>query len=115
MKKKIKRPIKPKAITAKGFRDYEGLDVIARNAMLKSVSDIYYHYGFDVLETPAIETVEALGKFLPDIDRPNEGVFSWRDEDDNWLALRYDLTAPLARFFAQHRNDLTLPYRRFYF
>lgn len=113
MKKKIKRPIKPKAITAKGFRDYEGLDVIARNAMLKSVSDIYYHYGFDVLETPAIETVEALGKFLPDIDRPNEGVFSWRDEDDNWLALRYDLTAPLARFFAQHRNDLTLPYRRF--
>ncbi|MFO7757667.1 MAG: histidine--tRNA ligase, partial [Roseovarius sp.] len=61
----------------------------------------------------AVETVEALGKFLPDVDRPNEGVFAWQDEDDTWLALRYDLTAPLARVYAQHRNDLPTPYRRY--
>jgi len=64
-----------------------------------------------------METVEALGKFLPDVDRPNEGVFAWQEEDDkdqgDWLALRYDLTAPLARVFAQHQNDLPKPYRRF--
>jgi histidyl-tRNA synthetase len=60
-----------------------------------------------------VETVEALGKFLPDVDRPNEGVFAWQDEDEKWLALRYDLTAPLARVYAQHRNDLPTPYRRY--
>ena len=113
MKNKIKKQIRPKAQTPKGFRDYESYDVIERDKMLKSVSEIYHHYGFDLLETSAVETVEALGKFLPDVERPNEGVFSWKDEDDKWLALRYDLTAPLARFYAQYRNQLTLPYRRF--
>ncbi|MFN3577816.1 MAG: histidine--tRNA ligase, partial [Tabrizicola sp.] len=63
--------------------------------------------------TSAVETVEALGKFLPDVDRPNEGVFAWQDEDQDWLALRYDLTAPLARVAAQYRNDLPSPYRRY--
>ncbi|MFN5999012.1 MAG: histidine--tRNA ligase, partial [Paracoccaceae bacterium] len=72
-----------------------------------------HRYGFDPLETSAVETVEALGKFLPDVDRPNEGVFAWQDEDADWLALRYDLTAPLARVAAQYRNDLPSPYRRF--
>ena len=112
-KNRTSKLVRPKALTPKGFRDYEGLDVIKRDKMLKSVSEIYYQYGFDLLETSAVETVEALGKFLPDVDRPNEGVFSWRDEDDKWLALRYDLTAPLARFYAQNKNRLTLPYRRF--
>jgi len=78
---------------------------------------VYHHYGFDALESAAVETVEALGKFLPDVDRPNEGVFAWQefDEDDkgDWLALRYDLTAPLARVYAQHRNELPTPYRRY--
>lgn len=77
---------------------------------------VYHRYGFDALESSAVETVEALGKFLPDVDRPNEGVFAWQEADDEkWLALRYDLTAPpLARVYAQHRNDLpTPPYRRF--
>ena len=113
MKNKIKKFVRPKALTPKGFRDYEESDVIARDKILKSVGEIYHHYGFDLLETSAVETVEALGKFLPDVDRPNEGVFSWRDEDDKWLALRYDLTAPLARYYAQYRNQLTLPFRRF--
>ena len=113
MKNKIKKSIRPKAVTPKGFRDYEGTDIIERDIMLRSVSEVYHHYGFDGLETPAVETVEALGKFLPDVDRPNEGLFSWQDEEDKWLALRYDLTAPLARFYSQYKNRLTLPYRRF--
>ena len=70
-------------------------------------------HGFDPLETSAVETVEALGKFLPDVDRPNEGVFAWQEEDKDWLALRYDLTAPLARVYAQHRATLPTPYRRY--
>ena len=80
--------------------------------MLREIADVYQLYGFEQLETSAIETVEALGKFLPDVDRPNEGVFAWLEEED-WLALRYDLTAPLARVYAQHRNELPNPYRRF--
>ena len=81
--------------------------------MLARICAVYASYGFDPLESPAIETVEALGKFLPDVDRPNEGVFAWDDPDEGWLALRYDLTAPLARVFAQHRRDLPNPYRRY--
>ena len=81
--------------------------------MLDKVAEVYHRYGFDPLETSAVETVEALGKFLPDVDRPNEGVFGWQDEDADWLALRYDLTAPLARVAAQYRNDLPSPYRRY--
>ena len=103
---------KPKAETPKGFRDYFGAEVAERNAMLAKISQVYELYGFDALETSAVETVEALGKFLPDVDRPNEGVFAWL-EDTDWLALRYDLTAPLARVYAQHRQDLPTPYRRY--
>ena len=103
---------KPKAETPKGFRDYFGAEVAERRDMLAKISAVYELYGFDALETSAVETVEALGKFLPDVDRPNEGVFAWL-EDADWLALRYDLTAPLARVYAQHRNDLPTPYRRY--
>ncbi|MDB5657483.1 MAG: histidine--tRNA ligase [Cypionkella sp.] len=104
---------RPRAETPKGFRDYFGAEVTARKAMLDKIAEVYHRYGFDPLETSAVETVEALGKFLPDVDRPNEGVFGWQDEDADWLALRYDLTAPLARVAAQYRNDLPSPYRRF--
>jgi histidyl-tRNA synthetase len=107
---KIRRP---RAETPKGFRDYFGADVVERKAMLDKIAEVYHRYGFDPLETSAVETVEALGKFLPDVDRPNEGVFAWQDEDADWLALRYDLTAPLARVAAQYRNDLPSPYRRY--
>ena len=105
-------PRRPKAETPKGFRDSFGSEVTARNAMLARIAEVYQRYGFDPLETSAVETVEALGKFLPDVDRPNEGVFAW-EEDANWLALRYDLTAPLARVAAQYRNNLPSPYRRY--
>ncbi|SNX74402.1 histidyl-tRNA synthetase [Cereibacter ovatus] len=110
---KDKAPRRPRAETPKGFRDYFGADVTERKAMLDAVAEVYHRYGFDPLETSAVETVEALGKFLPDVDRPNDGVFGWQDEDGDWLALRYDLTAPLARVAAQFRNDLPSPYRRY--
>ena len=106
---------RPRAETPKGFRDYFGAEVMERKAMLDAITSVYHRYGFDPLETSAVETVEALGKFLPDVDRPNDGVFGWQDEDADWLALRYDLTAPLARVAAQFRNDLPSPYRRYAF
>jgi len=112
MSKDKKQP-RPKAETPKGFRDYFGTEVTERAEMLQKIAGVYHHYGFDALESSAVETVEALGKFLPDVDRPNEGVFAWQEEDSDWVALRYDLTAPLARVYAQYRNDLPTPYRRY--
>lgn len=109
-KGKVRRP---RAETPKGFRDYFGTDVTERNAMLGRIAEVYHRFGFDPLETSAVETVEALGSFLPDVDRPNAGVFAWQDADEAWMALRYDMTAPLARVYAQHRNDLPTPYRRY--
>lgn len=110
---KPKKNPRPKAQTPKGFADYFGKDVTERAEMLQVIAGVYHRYGFDALETSAVETVEALGKFLPDVDRPNEGVFAWQEEDGDWMALRYDMTAPLARVYAQHRNDLPNPYRRY--
>ncbi|MBT9386925.1 histidine--tRNA ligase [Pseudooceanicola sp. CBS1P-1] len=119
---KVKKTPRPKAETPKGFRDYFGAEVTERTEMLGKIAHVYHRYGFDALESSAVETVEALGKFLPDVDRPNEGVFAWQEVDEkdtaeekrgDWLALRYDLTAPLARVYAQHRNDLPTPYRRY--
>lgn len=114
---KPKKTPRPKAETPKGFRDYFGAEVTQRTEMLRKIAGVYHRYGFDALESSAVETVEALGKFLPDVDRPNEGVFAWQEADEDgkgdWMALRYDLTAPLARVYAQHRNDLPTPYRRF--
>ncbi|MEP1610451.1 MAG: histidine--tRNA ligase [Roseobacter sp.] len=115
---KPKKTPRPKAQTPKGFRDYFGAEVTQRTEMLRKIARVYHRYGFDALESSGVETVEALGKFLPDVDRPNEGVFAWQEdaEDDkpgDWLALRYDMTAPLARVYAQHQNDLPKPYRRY--
>jgi histidyl-tRNA synthetase len=108
-----KKQPRPKAEAPKGFQDYFGAEVIERKAMLDAIAAVYHLYGFDPLETSAVETVEALGKFLPDVDRPNEGVFAWQEDDEAWLALRYDMTAPLARVAAQFCNDLPSPYRRY--
>ncbi|RMD48340.1 MAG: histidine--tRNA ligase [Alphaproteobacteria bacterium] len=107
------KPRRPRAEPPRGFRDWFGPEVEDRRRMLDRIAEVYHAHGFEPLETPAVETVEALGKFLPDVDRPNEGVFAWQEEDGNWLALRYDLTAPLARVYAQHRNTLPTPYRRY--
>jgi len=119
MAKDLKKQPRPKAETPKGFRDYFGADVTERKQMLDRIAEIYHRHGFEPLETSAVETVEALGKFLPDVDRPNAGVFAWQEAEvpgggsGDWLALRYDLTAPLARVAAQFRNDLPSPYRRY--
>jgi histidyl-tRNA synthetase len=115
---KPKKTPRPKAETPRGFRDYFGAEVTQRADMLAKIAGVYHRYGFDALESAGVEKVEALGKFLPDVDRPNEGVFAWQedaesDKPGDWLALRYDLTAPLARVYAQHRNDLPTPYRRY--
>ncbi len=111
---KQKKAPRPKAETPKGFRDYFGPEVAERDAMLAKIAEVYHRYGFDALESSAVETLDALGKYLPDVDRPNEGVFAWQEDGDgDWLALRYDLTAPLARVYAQHRQDLPTPYRRY--
>ena len=115
---KPKKTQRPKAETPRGFRDYFGAEVTQRAEMLAKIAGVYHRYGFDALESAGVEKVEALGKFLPDVDRPNEGVFAWQedaesDKPGDWLALRYDLTAPLARVYAQHRNELPTPYRRY--
>jgi histidyl-tRNA synthetase len=112
-KTKTDTPRRPRAETPRGFRDYFGQEVVARDEMLARITEVYRRYGFDPLESAAVETLKALGKYLPDVDRPHDGVFAWEDADEGWLALRYDLTAPLARVFAQHRRDLPNPYRRY--
>jgi histidyl-tRNA synthetase len=108
---------RPKAETPKGFRDHFGAEVTERNEMLARIAEVYRLHGFEPLETGAVETLEALGKYLPDVDRPHAGVFAWQEDEDSgkgdWLALRYDLTAPLARVAAQYRNELPFPYRRY--
>jgi histidyl-tRNA synthetase len=97
----------------RGLIDRGPADVAAAEAMMAKIRGVYELYGFEAVETPFIEYTEALGKFLPDLDRPNEGVFSFKDDDEQWLSLRYDLTAPLARYVAEHYEKLPKPYRSY--
>ena len=103
----------PAARLPKGFLDTPAEDIRSVHRMLDTIRQVYERYGFEPLETPAIEYTDALGKFLPDQDRPNEGVFSFQDEDEQWLSLRYDLTAPLARYVAENFDRLPKPFRRY--
>ncbi|HEX3943602.1 MAG TPA: histidine--tRNA ligase [Rhizomicrobium sp.] len=107
------RQIRPKARLPRGFRDRTARDIAAEWRMLETIRKVYESYGFEPLETPAFEYTDALGKFLPDLDRPNEGVFSLKDDDGQWLSLRYDLTAPLARYVAENFQNLPKPFRRY--
>jgi histidyl-tRNA synthetase len=104
---------RPKARLPRGFRDRGAAEISAERAFLDTIRRVYESYGFEALETPAFEFTDALGKFLPDLDRPNEGVFSLQDDDGQWLSLRYDLTAPLARYVAQNFQNLPKPFRRY--
>lgn len=97
----------------RGFVDRDAAEIAGVNAMLATIREVYELYGFEAVETPAIEFTDALGKFLPDQDRPNEGVFSFQDDDEQWLSLRYDLTAPLARYVAENFDALPKPYRSY--
>ena len=104
---------RPAARLPRGLSDTPPEGVRDTTRMLSVIREIYESYGFEPLETPAIEYTDALGKFLPDQDRPNAGVFSFQDEDEQWLSLRYDLTAPLARYVAEHFDRLPKPFRRY--
>ena len=106
-------PNKQLARLPRGFGDRGTTDIAATHRMLEKIRQVYELYGFEAVETPMIEFTEALGKFLPDLDRPNEGVFSFKDDDEQWLSLRYDLTAPLARYVAENFDKLPKPYRSF--
>lgn len=111
---------RPEARSPRGFADRRGRDLIAERRLVTRVSAVYERWGFEPLDTGAFEYADALGKFLPDADRPNEGVFALQDDPDaegngEWMALRYDLTAPLARFAAQNWETLPKPFRRYAF
>jgi histidyl-tRNA synthetase len=106
-------PARPEARLPKGFFDISASEIRASEQMLGTIRGVFESYGFEPLDTPAIEYSDALGKFLPDQDRPNEGVFSFQDDDDQWLSLRYDLTAPLARYVAENYQNLPRPFRRY--
>lgn len=113
-------PSRPEARAPRGFADRRGRDLIAERRLVARVSAVYERWGFEPLDTGAFEYADALGKFLPDADRPNEGVFALQDDPDadgagEWMALRYDLTAPLARFAAQNWETLPKPFRRYAF
>ncbi|MCB9514265.1 MAG: histidine--tRNA ligase [Candidatus Latescibacteria bacterium] len=105
-------PERPTPRLPRGFRDVFGDALVQRQRMIERIVAVYRRYGFTALETPIVEYLETLGKYLPDTDRPEGGVFAFRDERDEWLALRYDLTAPLSRVMAQY-PDLPLPFRRY--
>jgi histidyl-tRNA synthetase len=104
---------RPKARAAKGFRDIGPDEIRGVRRMLAKIQDVYESYGFEPVEQPFVEYTDALGKFLPDQDRPNAGVFSFQDDDEQWLSLRYDLTAPLARYVAENQQKLPTPYRSY--
>lgn len=109
------KPQKLKARLPRGLGDRGPAEIAATRAMTDVIRDVCELYGFDPVETPAIEYTDALGKFLPDQDRPNEGVFSFQDDDEQWMSLRYDLTAPLARYVAENFETLPKPYRSYRF
>jgi histidyl-tRNA synthetase len=108
-----KKADRPKSRMPRGFRDRGSMEIAAERDCLDRIRRVFESWGFDALETPAFEYTDALGKFLPDLDRPNEGVFSLRDDDGQWLSLRYDLTAPLARYVAENFQNLPKPFRRY--
>lgn len=112
-KQKKKKPQKVKARLPRGFVDRDAGDIRALDEMTGKIREVYERYGFDPVETPLFEYTDTLGKFLPDTDRPNEGVFSVQDDDEQWMSLRYDLTAPLARFVAENYDALPKPYRSY--
>jgi histidyl-tRNA synthetase len=113
MADKSNKPTKLKARLPRGLADRGPAEIAATRHMVEAIRLVFERYGFEPVETPAIEYTDALGKFLPDQDRPNEGVFSFQDDDEQWLSLRYDLTAPLARYVAENFQNLALPYRSY--
>jgi histidyl-tRNA synthetase len=113
MAEKSKKPQKLRARLPRGLADRGPSEIAATRRMTETIREVFERYGFEPVETPAMEFTDALGKFLPDQDRPNEGVFSFQDDDEQWISLRYDLTAPLARYVAENFDSLPKPYRSY--
>jgi len=113
MAEKPKKPQKLRARLPRGLADRGPSEIAATRRMTETIREVFERYGFEPVETPAMEFTDALGKFLPDQDRPNEGVFSFQDDDEQWISLRYDLTAPLARYVAENFDSLPKPYRSY--
>src|SRR5437763_12987298 len=107
------KPNKRKWRLPRGLADRGPAEIAATRRMIEKIREVYERYGFEPVETPAIEYTDAVGKFRPDQARPNEGVFSFQDDDEQWLSLRYDLTAPLARYVAENFDTLPKPYRSY--
>jgi histidyl-tRNA synthetase len=113
MADKPKKPQKLRARLPRGLEDRGPAAIAATRQMVEKIREVFERYGFEPVETPAMEFTDALGKFLPDQERPNEGVFSFQDDDEQWISLRYDLTAPLARYVAENFDSLPKPYRSY--
>ena len=104
--------IKPSKELPLGFVDRQEKELLTRDFIISNIKEIMIKYGFQYLETPSFEYTESIGKFLPDKERPDQGVFSFKDEK-NWLSLRYDLTAPLARYVAKNYQEMPKPFKRY--
>jgi histidyl-tRNA synthetase len=103
---------KPSKELPLGFVDRQEKELLVRDFIILNIKEVMIKYGFQYLETPSFEYSDSIGKFLPDKDRPDEGVFSFQDEN-KWLSLRYDLTAPLARFVAKNYLEIPKPFKRY--
>jgi len=106
------KKLKPPKELPSGFEDRQEKELLVRDFVISKIKEVMIKYGFQYLETPSFEYTESIGKFLPDKDRPGEGVFSFKDES-KWLSLRYDLTAPLARYVAKNFNEIPKPFKRY--
>jgi len=104
--------LKPSKELPLGFVDRQEKELLIRDFVISNIKEVMTKYGFQYLETPSFEYTDSIGKFLPDKERPDEGVFSFKDEK-KWLSLRYDLTAPLARYVAKNYLELPKPFKRY--
>src|SRR5436305_13358331 len=111
--KKRQKPQKLRARLPRGLADRNAAEIAATRRMTETIREVFERYGFEPVETPAFEYTDALGKLLPDQDRPNAGVCSFQDDDEQWISRRYDLTAPLARYVAENFDRLPKPYRSY--
>ncbi len=103
---------KPSKELPLGFVDRQEKELLIRDFVISKIKEVMIKYGFQYLETPSFEYSDSIGKFLPDKDRPDSGVFSFKDEN-KWLSLRYDLTAPLARYVAKNYLEIPKPFKRY--
>lgn len=117
----------------KGTRDFEPQEMVRRNYIFNTIREVYNLYGFDQIETPAMENLSTLmGKYGEEGDKllfkiQNSGDYFRALTDEELLSrdaarlaskfcekgLRYDLTVPFARYVVQHREELTLPFKRY--